>query len=359
MLATGMQESFRSLLTRQGFDLRVAPRGTLPFDTEARIANAAATEAALARVPGVRTVSPVLGSTLHLRRGDSVHAAFALGIRPALQGDYEVADGNDVSGPRDVVVNALLLRAIGARVGDTLQVASGYDPQLRAWTGERTVIVRGLARFFYLNAQQEAMALPLDALQSLGGTATEDQVSLFMIRTDGRAVAGVRAAVERDVPTVSALSTAEAVASLEQRVSYFRQLALILGAVSLAVGFLLVSTLVTVSVQERVGELAVMRAIGVSRASIAAQVLIEGLVIASLGVGLGLALGTITARYLNDILKAFPGLPAAMDFFVFSAGRAARALGMLLVTGAVAGIVPAWRAASLPIATTLRGEAVG
>ena len=111
--------------------------------------------------------------------------------------------------------------------------------------------------------------------------------------------------------------------------------------------------------QERVGELAVMRAIGVARTSIALQVLLEGLVIASLGVGLGLALGTVTARYLNDILKTFPGLPAAMDFFVFSGGRAVRALGMLLVTGVVAGVVPAWRAASLPIASTLRGEAVG
>jgi putative ABC transport system permease protein len=149
------------------------------------------------------------------------------------------------------------------------------------------------------------------------------------------------------------------VASLEQRVSYFRQLALILGAVSLVVGFLLVTTLVTVSVQERIGELAVLRAIGVSRGSIAVQVLLEGLAIASLGVGLGLVLGLVTARYLNEILRTFPGLPAAMNFFVFSGARAWRSLGMLLATGAVAGLVPAWRAASLPIAVTLRREAVG
>jgi putative ABC transport system permease protein len=224
---------------------------------------------------------------------------------------------------------------------------------------QRPVVVRGVARFFYLNARQEALALPLEALQSLGGASTADQVSLFMVRTDGRDAAVVRDAIERAVPSVSAISTAEAVASLEQRVSYFRQLALILGAVSLVVGFLLVTTLVTVSVQERIGELAVLRAIGVSRGSIAVQVLLEGLAIASLGVGLGLVLGLVTARYLNEILRTFPGLPAAMNFFVFSGARAWRSLGMLLATGAVAGLVPAWRAASLPIAVTLRREAVG
>ena len=74
-----------------------------------------------------------------------------------------------------------------------------------------------------------------------------------------------RAAIERALPRVTALSTAGAVAEAENRLSYFRQLAFILGAVSLVVGFLLVTTIVTVSVNERIGEIAVMRAIGVSR----------------------------------------------------------------------------------------------
>jgi putative ABC transport system permease protein len=359
MLASGMQASFRDLLGRQGFQLRLAPRGTMPFDTEARIAGATAVEAAVRTTPGVQAVAPLLGATLHLHRGEAAVAAFALGIRPAIQGDYEIARGSDVAGAGDIVANDLLLRRLGARVGDTVRLAAGYDPQLQTWTMERPVVVRGVARFFYLNARQEALALPLEALQSLGGASTADQVSLFMVRTDGRDAAVVRDAIERAVPSVSAISTAEAVASLEQRVSYFRQLALILGAVSLVVGFLLVTTLVTVSVQERIGELAVLRAIGVSRGSIAVQVLLEGLAIASLGVGLGLVLGLVTARYLNEILRTFPGLPAAMNFFVFSGARAWRSLGMLLATGAVAGLVPAWRAASLPIAVTLRREAVG
>ena len=37
MLATGMRESFRELLLSRGFELRLAPKGTLPFDTDATI----------------------------------------------------------------------------------------------------------------------------------------------------------------------------------------------------------------------------------------------------------------------------------------------------------------------------------
>jgi putative ABC transport system permease protein len=66
-----------------------------------------------------------------------------------------------------------------------------------------------------------------------------------------------------------------------------------------------------------------------------------------------------TARYLNAILSDFPGLPAAVDFFLFQPVDAWLALGMLVASGILAGVYPSWRGASLPIATTLREEAVG
>jgi putative ABC transport system permease protein len=128
--------------------------------------------------------------------------------------------------------------------------------------------------------------------------------------------------------------------------------------VSLFVGFLLVTTLVTVSVNERAGEIAVMRAIGVSRSHVVEQIVLEGVAISFAGAVLGLALGLVTARYLNTILSAFPGLPMAIDFFLFQPRAAWSALGLLIVSGIGAGIYPAWRAASLPIAESLRREAI-
>lgn len=359
MLASGMQLSFRALLTRQGFEVRLTPKGTLPFDTEARIARAASAESVLRAMDGIAGLSPVLGTTLHVVRGDTARAVFTLGVRPEVQGDYEIVRGDDARHAGQMVVNPQFLARTGASLGDTLTVAAGYDAQLRTWTTRRRVVVAGVGRFLYLAADQVAAALPLADVQGMVSPGGADEVSLIMVKTArGVDAEGLRTRIERALPRVTAIATADAVRSVEERLSYFRQLAFILGTVSLIVGFLLVTTLVTVSVQERVGEMAVMRALGVSRPHIAQQVMLEGLALSVLGTGLGLGLGLVTAEYLNGILRAFPGLPAAIDFFVFEPRAAYQSFGMLIVTGVLAGGFPAWRAASLPIATTLRTEAV-
>jgi len=360
MLATGMRESFASLLGRNGFTIRVAPRGTLPFDTEATVAQASSAVDAMRAIPGVSVVAPVLGASLHvLGTGESV-TAFALGLDPNVQGDYELLEGANPSAPDALVASDALLRATGARIGDTLDVAAGFDPQLRTYAGRRRLVVSGRARFLFLGAGDRAAALRLATLQRMGGPERRDRVSLFMVRTDsGVDVEHVRAAIERALPRVTALSTAGAIAEAEHRLSYFRQLAFILGAVSLIVGFLLVTTIVTVSVNERIGEIAVMRAIGVSRWHIVQQIVVEGIGLSVGGAAAGLVLGIVTARYLNSILRSFPGLPDAIDFFLFQPHAAFRALGLLIASGIAAGIYPSWRAASLPISATLREEAIG
>src|SRR5205085_2168448 len=88
MLASGMRVSFRSLLLAQGFQIRLAPKGTLPFDTDATIPGAAAVMARLAARPDVIAVSPVLGAQLHVERGAASVSGAALGTLAAVQGDY-------------------------------------------------------------------------------------------------------------------------------------------------------------------------------------------------------------------------------------------------------------------------------
>src|SRR5439155_7707482 len=137
------------------------------------------------------------------------------------------------------------------------------------------------------------------------GAEGRDRASLFMIRSRaGANVEAVRAWIGRAFPTVSPVSIESALRQVDDRLSYFRQLAFILGAVSLAVGFLLVTTLVTVSVNERLGEIVVMRAIGVARQRIVFQIVLESAAIMCAGALLGLGLGLVTARYLNSILAS-------------------------------------------------------
>lgn len=370
MLATGMRESFGDLLLARGYQLRLSPKGTLPFDSEATLDAAAAVGARLAADPRITAVSPVLGAQLVLLatprhtpapgRDAPLLTTFALGVRPAVQGDYELVRGADFRGGDQLVANAAFLHAARVRAGDVIELAAGYDPQLRQYGARRRVRVTGEARFFYTSAEQPVVALALATVQAMRGAEGADRVSAFMARVrDDRQVEAVRRDVERRVPSVSAISTAGALKQVEQRLAYFRQLAFILGAISLGVGFLLVTTLVTVSVNERVGEIAVLRAIGVSRGHVVQQVVLEGLAMSVAGALAGLALGLVTARYLNAILADFPGLPAGFEFFAFRPRDAWESLGLLVVAGVLAGIVPSWRAASLPVAGTLREEAVG
>ena len=240
-----------------------------------------------------------------------------------------------------------------------MDVSTGYNPQLRTYSGTRKLVITGRARFLYGASNQLATAMQISTLQEMGGRSRRDDASLFMIKVrDDARVESVRKWAEKEIPDVSALSIETALEQVDQRLSYFRQLALILGTVSLFVGFLLVTTLVTVSVNERVGEITVMRALGVSRAHVVQQIVIEGVAITLAGAVAGLGLGLITARYLNAILADFPGLPVAIDFFLFQPGAAWTALGLLTLSGIAAGIYPSFRAASLPIATTLREEAI-
>jgi putative ABC transport system permease protein len=359
MLATGMRESFRRLLLSRGFEIRLAPKGTLPFDTDATIPGVSAITAILRRNPDIREISPVLGASIHVPVGDRNVSGSTLGIDPTVQGDYELLSGSDPATANAIVVNDYLLQQLGARVGDTINVATGYDPQTRTYSGQRKLVITGRVSFIYGANEQSASAMRRETLEAMSGRSTRDRASLFMVRVrEGADAERVRDWIATQIPNVTAISIGTAIAQVDARLSYFRQLAVILGAVSLFVGFLLVTTLVTVSVNERAGEIAVMRAIGVSKAHVVQQIVLEGVAISMAGAVLGLGLGLVTARYLNAILSAFPGLPMAIDFFLFQPKAAWSALGLLIVSGIGAGVYPAWRAASLPIAESLRREAI-
>ena len=359
MLATGMRENFQGFLLLRGYQLRVAPKGTLPFDSDATIDSAGALVRAIAQLPGVIAVSPVLGAQAQTTVRDSTISAFTLGINPAVQGDYELLRGADIGDSTSVVVNERWLAITHHSVGDSVTLAVGYDPQLRTVVGERRFRVAGVARFFYTATTQATIAMRLHVLQAMGGTARHDRASLLMVKSaTGVDPEVVRGRIQQVSARVSAISLEGATAQVEQRLAYFRQLALVLGSISLAVGILLATTLITIGVNERAGEIAVLRAIGVAKQSVVLQVVTEGLVLSGVGALAGLLIGLVTAQWLERILADFPGMPSTFRFFVFQPYDAGIALGMLATAGILAGIYPAWRAASLPIAGTLRREAV-
>jgi len=358
MLSGGIERSFERLLLGRGYQVRLSPRGALPFDAEATIADGERVVAGLRADPDIAAAGPVLGGVLYARTPDSLVTLFGYGIDPAAQSLYELLSGRDLA-PDDtlgVLLSAPAAARIGAAPGDTLRIVGRLDPGIAAAAVERRLVVRGMVRWLYDYRGQPSVGVVLPVMQRLVGAA--DRVSLVVVKVrDDAAVPAVVARLRAAEPRLEVNSVAQLVVHFRERLIYFRQLSYILGSVSLIVTVLLVATLLTITVNERLGEIATLRAVGVQRTRIVRQVLAEGAALTFLGTVLGIGLGIVTARRLDAILTSFPGLPAALSFFVPEPRSLALAGATLLLTGSVAGLYPAWLAARAPIAATLRAEA--
>jgi putative ABC transport system permease protein len=356
MLAGGLQSSFRGLLSGAGFELRVSPAGTLPLDTDATLLDAIAIAEDIRSEPGVEAVSPVLALNIRVQdtstttggAGDPI--VFALGVDPDVQGLYRIVDGRDLEAPSEILVD----ERSAAGIGDTLRL-TGVRTFGSAAAASAELIVVGTAEFIYSSASDVPVALDIEALRELASRPA--QASFFMLDAEpGTDPDDLAQRLRARIPTVEIVSIREIVRRAEQRLSYFQQLAFILGSVSLVVTALLVGTIMAVSINDRYGIIAALRAIGVSRRSIIVTLLVETLALVTVAGGIGLALGSVTARYLERILSDFPGLPAAIRFFVLEPRQLWVAIAALAAVGIAAALIPAYRASTLPIATTLHRE---
>jgi putative ABC transport system permease protein len=360
MLSGGIDQSFTELLLARGFQVRITPKGTLPFDTEATMSGVGRIVAALRRRPDVEAAGAVLGTSVYGQGTDSLVTLFGYGLQPDAQSLYQLTAGRDLT-PADttgILLSQPAAARLGAGPGDTVTLVGRLDPQVVTASAGRRLVVRGMVRWLYDYRGQPSVGTILPVMQQLSRQPAEDRASLILVKARrDDAVPRLAAEVRRRFPQLEVNSVAQLVARFRERLVYFRQLSYILGSMSLIVAVLLIATLLTITVNERLGEIATLRAIGVSRATVVTQVLAEGTALTVAGSALGILLGLATARYLNAILAGFPGLPAAFSFFVPRADTLSLAAVVLLVTGSLAGLYPAWLASRAPIATTLRSEA--
>jgi putative ABC transport system permease protein len=360
MLSGGIEQSFSELLLARGYQIRLTPKGTLPFDTEASIRGASTVVREIRAEPGVEAAGVVLGTSIYGRAADSLVTLFGYGIQPEAQGIYQVTAGADLA-PGDtagVLLSETAAALLRAAPGDTVTLVGRLDPQIAGAAVGRRLAVRGLVRWIYDHRGQPSVGTVLPVMQRLGREAAADRGSLLLVKAeDDAAVDAVAARLRERFPELEVNSVAELVVQAKRRLVYFTQLSYVLGGMSLVVAVLLVGTLLTITVNERLGEIATLRAIGVSRGTIVRQVLAEGVALTVLGAGAGILLGLATAEYLDAILTTFPGLPEAFSFFVPRAGTLSLAALVLLATGSLAGLYPAWLASRAPIAATLHAEA--
>jgi putative ABC transport system permease protein len=127
--------------------------------------------------------------------------------------------------------------------------------------------------------------------------------------------------------------------------SAFTGLFLGLGAVGLLVGGVGVANIMVISVLERRSEIGLRRALGATRGNIRGQFLAEAAMLALLGGMAGVAMGALaTAVYVST-----KGWAVVIPPLAWGGG-----FGAALAIGAVAGLLPALRAARLSPTDALR-----
>src|SRR6478609_3861324 len=169
MLSGGIDRSFAELLLARGYQIRVTPKGTLPFDTEAMIRGVSQVLSTLRQDPAVERAGAVLGTSLYGRKGDSLVTLFGYGIQPEAQALYRLVEGTDLS-PNDTVGVLLSHPAsalLGAGVGDSITLVGRLDPQVVTATVGRRLAVRGIVEWVYDFRGQPSVGTVLSLMQTL------------------------------------------------------------------------------------------------------------------------------------------------------------------------------------------------
>jgi putative ABC transport system permease protein len=358
-LSASSQAGLLAEIDRLGTNLLTATNGQsfsgeealLPLEAPARVAHLPPVEqvAHTGTVPDAKVYrSPLIPSintnALHVQAAD-------LDLLPVV--GTSVAQGrwlNPATATQPVVV-------LGAVAAQRLGIDWIY-PGERIWLGGQWFYVTGILDPAVLAPEIDASALvgyPA-AQQYLGyhtmvhGKPTVGPPSTVYVRAQTDQVAAVqnvlaqtanpKAPNEVDVSQPSAALTARAKAE-----GAFNNLFLGLGAVALVVGAVGVANIMIISVLERRSEIGLRRALGATRGHIRSQFLSESITLALAGGVVGITAGIIaTAVYATG-----------MDWAIVIPTLAwAGGIGAALAIGALAGLLPAMKAAGLSPTEALR-----
>jgi putative ABC transport system permease protein len=263
-----------------------------------------------------------------------------------------------------------LPRAIGTTLaqGSYLNAATASEPVAvlgaaaaqrlgidRVYPGER-IWVGGM--WFYVNGilNPAVLAPEIDSAVLIGFSAAERYLhfdghpSTIYVRSQTSQVAAVQSVVAATAnpENPSQVNVSQPSAALTARADAqgaFNGLFLGLGAVALLVGAVGVANIMIISVLERRSEIGLRRALGATKGQIRTQFLTEAILLALLGGAAGVATGTIATTIYAHTKHWAVVIPTQ----AWAGGLAAA-----IAIGALAGILPAIRAARLSPTEALR-----
>ncbi len=278
-------------------------------------------------------------------------------------GDPHYANGT-YTGPstHEIVLDQGLATVLRVGVGDIVW-ASADTPSgpsaLPGWYANATPFrVVGISGPFWLIPSALLGFLYLSELQEILGGASNstDYASLLLIHLyDPTSAATDQVRIEAAFPSLTVFTLQEILGAIQHVVDLYRTFGALIGAIGIVVAVLFATTVLQMSVDDRSRELALLRAIGYSRARVAGFVVEESCLLAAFGLAIGLAVAAAGTYALNLVLlRLVSGLPTSFSFVSFDAEVLLSAVALVVVVGLLAAAAPAARTLSLPVAEELR-----
>ena len=334
-----------------------AIRGLRPVDDPRGIRDPAAARAALeAWVPG--RIAPALRTDAVARYGGRETGVMAIGIEPraeaavnAVARDFvEGGFASLAAGGDGVVIGVGLAEKLGARLGDTIDLVSARG-------GTRGLRVVGLFRTGASARDEGEVYVLLKTAQVLSGRP--NAVNTLRLRLDDPGAApavAARAEAQLGLKAVSWQEANEAI--MEALVVRNAIMYTVVAAILVVAGFGVFNIVSTIT-HEKARDIAILKSLGFREADMRRLFTLQGLAIGAAGTVVGWGFGAALAVGLGEVPIEFEGpsgttsgLPLAWDPRHYAIA-AAVALG----AAAVAGWLPARRAARLNPVDIIRGAA--
>lgn len=306
----------------------------------------------VARTDGVDHVSlTAVLEGVQVYRSDKISHTHSggLDVRAADTGLLATLDGHLAAG---VFLSAATARYPVTVLGNQAAVQLGVarpNSGTRVWIGGHWFVVAGILAPLELTPELDRAALiglpAAGAVFGYDGHPTRLYVRADTARVTQTGDLLARAVNPAEPPAVQVSRPSDALASRLLVADSGTSLFLGLGAVALLAGGVGIANVMVISVLERRAEIGLRRALGATRPHIAAQFLVESLVLATLGGLTGTALGALIT-YVTALNRGWPPVvpPTALGL----------GLAAALAIGALAGLYPAARAAGLPPTDALR-----
>jgi putative ABC transport system permease protein len=247
---------------------------------------------------------------------------------------WRVNQGKYLERKDQAIVGAIAAEILNLKVGDVVPLDG------------TSVTVTGILEETGSNDDYQIF-VPIETLQKAAGR--EGLVSSIDIRALCNAcpVETIADSINKDIPGVRAVAVKQIAASEMGMMDKMNKFMLTLAGITLALGlFGVVNTMMT-SVNERIKDIGIMRAVGASRSQIVKAFIYEAIIIGIIGGILGYMLGTVLAYLVGPLI--FEGTAVALVPQYF-----ALALVLAVAVAVIATVYPAYRATQIKVADSFR-----